>query len=132
VGDNVAKLISDHCKKFPPQEDELSSVLQGEMSVVSLKPKKRTVASTFVPSADRWQKAQDTMVANPAYAKIYAGRERLPAWQYRDSVVSMVSENQVLLISGETGCGKTTQVPQFLLDSDLLGPTASIVCTQPR
>lgn len=37
------------------------------------------------------------------------------------------------MISGETGCGKTTQVPQFVLDAaDAAGVDASIVCTQPR
>lgn len=44
----------------------------------------------------------------------------------------MVREHQVVLVSGETGCGKTTQVPQFLLDDPSIGPAASIVCTQPR
>jgi len=38
----------------------------------------------------------------------------------------------VVLISGETGCGKTSQVPQFLLDDPQVGPTCNVVCTQPR
>ncbi|KZV16627.1 hypothetical protein F511_12083 [Dorcoceras hygrometricum] len=42
-------------------------------------------------------------------------------------------EKQVVLICGETGCGKTTQVPQFLLDHAWSkGKTCKIVCTQPR
>lgn len=35
-------------------------------------------------------------------------------------------------MSGETGCGKSTQVPQFLLDDPGMGPGCKIVCTQPR
>jgi len=42
---------------------------------------------------------------------------------------------QVLVISGETGCGKTTQLPQYILEegiSSLRGAHYNIVCTQPR
>jgi ATP-dependent RNA helicase DHX36 len=49
--------------------------------------------------------------------------------------VSVLSKNQVVVISGETGCGKTTQVPQFILDAAILsgeGSTCRVVCTQPR
>jgi hypothetical protein len=64
-----------------------------------------------------------------------AGRKRLPAWGKREEVVAAVSGTAVVVISGETGCGKTTQVPQFILD-DLIargrGGDANIVCTQPR
>ena len=38
-------------------------------------------------------------------------------------------------MSGETGCGKTTQLPQFVLESELAAGNASVtsvVCTQPR
>lgn len=42
---------------------------------------------------------------------------------------------QVVIISGETGCGKTTQIPQFILESKIDsgdGALCNIICTQPR
>lgn len=47
----------------------------------------------------------------------------------------MVDDNQVVVISGETGCGKTTQLPQYLLEHAVLrgnGSSTRIVVTQPR
>lgn len=43
--------------------------------------------------------------------------------------------SQVVVVSGETGCGKTTQVPQYILESQIeacRGAVCSIICTQPR
>lgn len=42
---------------------------------------------------------------------------------------------QVIVVSGETGCGKTTQLPQYILESEIeasRGALCSIICTQPR
>lgn len=45
----------------------------------------------------------------------------------------MVDTNQVLIILGSTGCGKTTQVPQFILNEHAkLRKRCNIVVTQPR
>lgn len=41
----------------------------------------------------------------------------------------------MVVISGETGCGKTTQIPQFILETEIdsmRGATCNIICTQPR
>ncbi|KPP56085.1 putative ATP-dependent RNA helicase DHX57 [Scleropages formosus] len=62
-------------------------------------------------------------------------RQKLPAWQERENILDLLKEHQVLVVSGMTGCGKTTQIPQFILDATLQGPrglVANIVCTQPR
>ncbi|KAG7032056.1 DExH-box ATP-dependent RNA helicase DExH5, mitochondrial, partial [Cucurbita argyrosperma subsp. argyrosperma] len=62
-------------------------------------------------------------------------RKNLPAYKEKDALLTTISQNQVIIISGETGCGKTTQVPQFILESEiesLRGAVCSIICTQPR
>ena len=59
-----------------------------------------------------------------------ASRSSLPAWDARRKVVDLVAASDVVLVAGETGCGKSTQVPQFLLDAT--GGAARIACSQPR
>ncbi|KAM7277141.1 hypothetical protein ACFE04_019007 [Oxalis oulophora] len=52
----------------------------------------------------------------------------LPVMALREKIVEKVLENRVTLIIGETGCGKSSQVPQFLLEENM----EPILCTQPR
>jgi ATP-dependent RNA helicase DHX36 len=62
-------------------------------------------------------------------------REVLPAFVAQERVIAAVRENQCVVISGETGCGKTTQLPQIILDDAIRrneGAFVNIVCTQPR
>ncbi|XP_074944562.1 putative ATP-dependent RNA helicase DHX57 isoform X3 [Phalacrocorax aristotelis] len=62
-------------------------------------------------------------------------RQKLPAWQERETILDLLKRHQVLVVSGMTGCGKTTQIPQFILDASLQGSpsrVANIICTQPR
>jgi ATP-dependent RNA helicase DHX57 len=82
-------------------------------------------------SRDEWQARQE----KPSWKQMLAQRQKLPAWQVRDKIVEIVSQNQVTIVAGETGSGKSTQSVQFILD-DLynkgLGTAANIICTQPR
>lgn len=58
----------------------------------------------------------------------------LPVTEARASIVRMIRKNQAVIIVGETGSGKTTQIPQYVWD-DILSkqPGSGIVgCTQPR
>lgn len=58
-------------------------------------------------------------------------RASLPIYKCRKQIVDLVYKNQTVIIIGETGCGKSTQVPQFLVDSkEFQG--CSIAITQPR
>lgn len=60
-------------------------------------------------------------------------RSQLPAWEMQDTIVRLVEQEDVVLITGETGSGKSTQVVQFLLDSLIKNSkNTNIICTQPR
>ena len=57
--------------------------------------------------------------------------EELPVSQKRDKIIKAIKENQVIVICGETGSGKTTQLPKMCLDAGL-GIQGMIGHTQPR
>lgn len=60
-------------------------------------------------------------------------RMRLPIWPMRARIMEAIVGNQVLIVCGETGSGKTTQIPQFILDySASCYEKCRIICTQPR
>ncbi|GFP85590.1 zinc finger CCCH domain-containing protein 31 [Phtheirospermum japonicum] len=52
----------------------------------------------------------------------------LPVSAMRDKIVEKIMGNRVTLIIGETGCGKSSQIPQYLLEQNM----EPILCTQPR
>uniref|UniRef100_A0A672ZSI2 RNA helicase n=1 Tax=Sphaeramia orbicularis TaxID=375764 RepID=A0A672ZSI2_9TELE len=60
-------------------------------------------------------------------------RRSLPVFERQEEIVQLIRENRVVLVVGETGSGKTTQIPQFLLDDcSRNGEPCRIFCTQPR
>ncbi|MEM8868275.1 MAG: hypothetical protein AAGC73_08405 [Verrucomicrobiota bacterium] len=59
----------------------------------------------------------------------YSGE--LPIHLRREEIVRTVREHPVVVIAGETGSGKTTQLPKMLLECGL-GQKGLIGCTQPR
>ncbi|KAL3097315.1 hypothetical protein niasHT_023534 [Heterodera trifolii] len=68
-------------------------------------------------------------------ARLTASRQSLPVFQHRDEIVHNVQQNSVVLIKGATGCGKSTQICQYLLESHLSqgkGAHFNCVVTQPR
>ncbi|XP_020972317.1 DExH-box ATP-dependent RNA helicase DExH1 isoform X3 [Arachis ipaensis] len=78
---------------------------------------------------------QEHIQASDGLKEMKAFRERLPAFKMKSEFLKAVQENQVLVVSGETGCGKTTQLPQFILEEEigsLRGADCNIICTQPR
>ncbi|KNB43586.1 pre-mRNA-splicing factor ATP-dependent RNA helicase [Blastocystis sp. subtype 4] len=58
-------------------------------------------------------------------------REYLPIYSVRDELLSVIRENQVTIIVGETGSGKTTQLTQYLYEEGY-ATEGMIGCTQPR
>ncbi|KAI0740348.1 pre-mRNA-splicing factor ATP-dependent RNA helicase PRP43 [Earliella scabrosa] len=69
----------------------------------------------------------------PQYKKILESRKKLPVFSQMDEFLKMFTNNQIIVMVGETGSGKTTQIPQFVCYSDLPHTKGQMVaCTQPR
>lgn len=61
-------------------------------------------------------------------AKLQRERAALPIAQYGHRILKTLKEHQVVVVAGDTGCGKSTQVPQYLLATGF----SHVACTQPR
>nr|XP_031537823.1 probable ATP-dependent RNA helicase DHX34 isoform X2 [Vicugna pacos] len=61
-------------------------------------------------------------------AKLQRERAALPIAQYGNRILQTLKEHQVVVVAGDTGCGKSTQVPQYLLAAGF----SHVACTQPR
>ncbi|KAM7174406.1 ATP-dependent RNA helicase DHX30 isoform 3-T5 [Macrochelys suwanniensis] len=60
---------------------------------------------------------------------------QLPVDPHKDTILSAIEQNPVVVIAGDTGCGKTTRIPQLLLERYILegrGARCNVVITQPR
>ena len=111
------------------------STSRKQMASTSRKQPRPITWTPNTPTSQRiladWTAKQST----PEQSRMLRSRQSLPAWKLQDAIVSSVTRNQVTIISGETGSGKSTQSVQFILD-DLIarcfGEHANIICTQPR
>eukprot|EP01028_Stygiella_incarcerata_P003611 TRINITY_DN1745_c0_g1_i1.p1 TRINITY_DN1745_c0_g1~~TRINITY_DN1745_c0_g1_i1.p1 ORF type:complete len:715 (-),score=189.41 TRINITY_DN1745_c0_g1_i1:1582-3726(-) len=65
------------------------------------------------------------------YFKILDVRKSLPVYEAKNDMLDLVRKHQIVVLEGETGSGKTTQVPQFLLDY-VKETGGKVGCTQPR
>ncbi|CAI0402208.1 unnamed protein product [Linum tenue] len=113
-----------------PQESSQSS-----SAVKVIKPVSKEIDSAKEKLSLELKQKQDELRASNGVKEIRSFREKLPAFKAKAEFLKAVAENQVLVISGETGCGKTTQLPQYILEEEisaLRGGSCSIICTQPR
>lgn len=59
-------------------------------------------------------------------------RKNLPIYTFKEELLNAISNYQILIIVGETGSGKTTQIPQYLHEAGYTKNNQKIGCTQPR
>jgi len=65
------------------------------------------------------------------YFDILAKRKGLPVWEQKEEFIRLLKENQTIILVGETGSGKTTQIPQFCVEANIIG-NKMVGVTQPR
>jgi pre-mRNA-splicing factor ATP-dependent RNA helicase DHX15/PRP43 len=78
---------------------------------------------------------------SPNYFKLLNTRKKLPVYQFLDDLLDKVRDNQSVVVEGGIGGGKTTQIPQFLVNAGYAGYKQNstggyamkvVACTQPR
>ncbi|CAI6362148.1 unnamed protein product [Macrosiphum euphorbiae] len=73
--------------------------------------------------------------SSECFKESIAMRSKLPVFKKKNDILDVIRKNSIVIIQGSTGCGKTTQVCQFILDEYLKndkGAYCNIICTQPR
>jgi len=96
--------------------------------------RKRPQAAQANPDAvPEWKKAiaKDQSLGKRTSMTIKEQRESLPVYAFRDQLIQAVRENQIMIVVGETGSGKTTQLTQYLAEAGFTN-NGMIGCTQPR
>ncbi|KAI0354638.1 P-loop containing nucleoside triphosphate hydrolase protein [Trametes cingulata] len=139
IQDDGPPSISEALKHLLPRNEPLLPQSSAEPPGSSSAPaskNKRTRSARRDDRSDKQIKEEfERLAQSSEYTKILAARERLPAFASRKQFLDVLNSNRCVVVVGETGCGKTTQLPQFVLDHLILaghGTKASIIVTQPR
>ena len=87
-----------------------------------------------LPSVDREPHREGASVVYNAHSSLSLSqqRRRLPIFDERRSLLWMVEKYATLVVVGHTGCGKTTQIPQYLHEAGWTADGFMVACTQPR
>ena len=109
-------------KKHHEQKKEMQELVSKERNE-SIKRGRQILKAAFAHDSSQFK---DLLIDSGN-----VNREKLPIFKSREEIIRLVSENNVIIIVGETGSGKTTQVTQYLLEEGY-GRFGQIVCTQPR
>ncbi len=108
-----------HAKK----EKEYEYILDDEIEFVSMNTMPGTKSSEKEEQVTEYEKKR---------MSIRETKESLPVFPFKKALLEAIEEHQVLIVEGETGSGKTTQIPQYLYDAGYTKGGKKIGCTQPR
>ena len=144
AGTSLAKERRD-LRQAEAQEKATEQASQVDLSAQwqdpMVNPEQRKFASDLrnpqAPPSDNipeWKKV--TMGKDPSFGRrtnmtIKQQRESLPVYKFRKQLLDAVNENQLLIVVGDTGSGKTTQLTQYLAEGGYAN-NGMIGCTQPR
>lgn len=127
----MGRSSSDRKRKINLDDDDNNAATNNNITVTTSTAKKQQTILHARQSSEI-----NPWTGNPystKYQSILQKRLQLPVYKFQSQLLEAVSNNQCVVIEGETGSGKTTQIPQFLVEVGYATPHKNCVgCTQPR
>jgi ATP-dependent RNA helicase DHX29 len=106
---------------------------QSAAAPATAEPAGNEQAKAKVDYVERLQQDYDRRIRTPAYQKMRPQRDGLPIASFRQQILDTIDQTQVMVLSGETGCGKSTQLPAYILEDQMAkGKPCKIYVTEPR
>lgn len=84
-------------------------------------------------NSDRLIKLWTEKSSTPSFKQMSLSRAKLPIWGYKKDILDTLAAHQAVIICSETGSGKSTQIPSFILENELLsGRSCKVYVAEPR
>ncbi|KAL8640168.1 MAG: hypothetical protein Q9228_002882 [Teloschistes exilis] len=129
----IHALIDDSRKQTPSDPSEAHTAYLTSNQLRPHQNPKEQEAETSLLLRDSLQALWWSKSTTPPFRNMLAQRAKLPIHNFRNEILQTIEENQIVIVCGETGCGKSTQIPSFILEQELLsGRACRIYCTEPR
>ena len=132
----IRNLIEDSATK---QGDSGQATRPAEITPLCLKPEASPIGeycngmSSTTKDIEEMKSIWTSKSTTPSFRNMAPQRKSLPIWGFKEEIMKTILGHQTVIVCGETGCGKSTQVPSYILEHELsLGRTCKVYCTEPR
>ena len=139
VEDAIADLCVDIRKtslyRNRPSQEPLSLAVGGTTSQSHNAPNRPFFQRNLLPKSQKLLEGRKAYLVDPKLEHIRSVRMSLPVYSQGKEVLDHIANNDVTICMAATGSGKTTQIPQMILDNYIdrgEGANCNIICTQPR
>ncbi|KYO33302.1 putative ATP-dependent RNA helicase DHX30 isoform B [Alligator mississippiensis] len=140
VPEATLRKIENYLNHYPVDSRESRPRIADDMMNLSKEPgaiSDAITGKTYLPlsEAEEVRMSQNLLALWKRRGASWQDSHPLPVDPHKDTILSAIEQNPVVVIAGDTGCGKTTRIPQLLLEHYIMegrGARCNMVITQPR
>ncbi|KAF9471753.1 P-loop containing nucleoside triphosphate hydrolase protein [Pholiota conissans] len=133
IGDLVDDIRHLALYKNRPMKDAIHKTDQSQSQLGTHRPWRRH--ANLEAKSKQLQNRRTAYLQDPKMEKMRQTRMALPVYAQAQEVLDQIAANDVTIVMAATGSGKTTQIPQMILDRYIeqgQGAKCNVICTQPR